>query len=116
MKSGNQSDDGGFTRTGRADQRRHRAGWGAKGNVVQNGLLLLVGEGHVLEGHFAADFRERESSAGVLVLRSFVEDLTRSFQPGNRFCDLRSDANYLKQRSGKVAEEHGVSEETAKCE
>src|SRR5271157_4356696 len=96
VESRNQTDDGGLARAGRADQRRHSAGAGAKGNVVQNGFRLLVGKGDVLEGDLPVNLWEHDLAVRVFVLRSFVQDLTRSFQPGDRFGNLRSDADDLK--------------------
>src|SRR5208337_4368028 len=112
----NQPNDRGLARAGRADQRGHRSWTSAKGNVVQNGFRLLVGKGDVLEGDLAANLGEHDLAVRVFVLGRFVQDLTRAFQTGNRFGDLRSNTDHLKQRRGEIAEEHGVGEEPAECE
>ena len=116
MERRNQANDGGLARAGRADQRRHRSRPGVEGNVVQHGFRLLVGEGHVLERHIAADFRQRDGALRVFVLGSLVQHLARPFQPGDGLGDLRSDADHLEQRRREIAKEHRVGKESAQRE
>ena len=83
---------------------------------MQNGLLLLIGEGHILEGDIAADFRERDCAVRVFIFRGFSQHLAGAFQPGDRLGDLGPDADDLEQRRGQIAEEHGVGKESAQRE
>src|ERR1035438_5435463 len=108
MEGRNQSDDGGLTRSRRSDQRRHRTRARSKRDVVQNGFLLLVGKGDVLEHKVAAYLGKRDCPVGVLVFGDLVENLARAFQTCERFGDLGANANNLKQWRGQVSEEHGV--------
>ena len=84
-----------------------------KRDVVQNGFLLLVGEGDILEGDVAAYLGQGDGAVGIFVFGSFVQNLAGALQAGDRFGDLGADANHLKQRRGQVSEEHGVGEEAA---
>ena len=46
--------DGGFTTARGTDDRRHGSGFDAEGYALQDRVVGLVGEGHVLEGHGCA--------------------------------------------------------------
>src|ERR1019366_8888633 len=113
MEGGNQPDDGGLARSRGSDQRRHRTQPGAKRDVVQDGFLLLVGKGDVLEGDVAAYLGKRDRPVGVFVFGDLVENFASAFQSSQRFRDLGADADHLKQWRGQVSEEHGVGEESA---
>jgi len=113
MEGGNQADDGGLARSRGPDQRRHRTRPGAKRDVVQDGLLLLVGEGDILEGDLAAHLGQRDRPLGFFVFGDLVENFAGAFQTGQRFRDLGADADHLKQWRGQISEEHGVGEESA---
>ncbi len=80
---------------------------------MQHGLLLLVGEADVLELEIAADRAEGDRAVGVFVLGRFVQHLACALQPGDRFGDLRADADHLEQRGSQISQEHGVGEEAA---
>src|SRR5205085_4742887 len=91
IEGGDQADDGGFSRAGRADQRGHGPGLGGEADVVQHFLVLFVREADVLRFDAAVDAVYRGAAAGSFVFRLFVEDFTRAFEAGDGFGDLRAD-------------------------
>ena len=96
VKGGNQANDGGFSRAGRADERGHCPRFGNEADVVQHLLPLFIREAdmHRLDQTF--DAVQSHGSARGFVFRLLVENFARALEAGDGFGDLRADSHNLK--------------------
>ncbi len=81
---------------------------------MQHGLAFVVGEGNVVENHFARDAPHSHLPSRILIFGALAQlpHLARlRSRPGQRFADLRSDPPNLKDRAYQKRQEHGEHEE-----
>src|SRR6516225_8476708 len=108
IKGRNQADDGGFSRSGRADECGYGSRLGDEADVVQYLLRRFIRKADMLDFQETVDAMHRYGAAGCFVFRLFVEDFARAFEPGDGFGDLRADGNDLKNRRDEKRQEGAV--------
>src|SRR5712675_136696 len=115
VESGDQPDDGGLPRTGRADQSGDRTGQRDKINVEENLLTGFVGKIHIFENDFTGDAVNDSVAGVILIFDFFVQDFTRALQAGDGFSKLRADGNNLENGGDEHRQECHVADQGAGC-
>ena len=113
VKGGNQADDGGFSRSGRADECGYGSRLGDEADVVQYFLGRFIGKADMFDFQETVDAMHRYGAAGGFVFRLLVEDFARALEAGDGFRDLRADGNDLKNRRDEKRQEGAVGKPLA---
>ena len=83
IEAADQIDDGRLACAGRADERNGLAGLDMEGNVFEDDLFLVVGEGDVLKVHAAFDGRQVISAFLILNVAGRIHDFEDSLHGGH---------------------------------
>src|SRR5262245_19762455 len=86
-----EADERALARAARANERRGRAGRRAERDLVQHGLLVVVGEAHALEGDVAAQLGAGLALFVPRVLAHLGADLADAVEAREGLRDLRPD-------------------------
>ena len=84
-----------------------------EGNIVQHRFAGLVVEIDVLESDLAAHFADRDRAPRILILRPFAQHFARPLEAGQRFGNLRADADDLEDRRDQERQERREGDELA---
>src|SRR6266404_1117249 len=109
IKRSDETNNGGFTRAGWADQRSDRAGQRDKINVEEDLLAGFIGKIHIFENYFASQASDGFIAAIVLIFDFFVQDFARALKAGDGFGELSTDGNNLENGSDQHGQKREIS-------
>ena len=104
VEAGDQVDYRGFARARRADQRDGLAGIDVEGDILEDHLFRVIGEGHIVKVHMTLDGRQVGRTLLGVDLNGRIEDFKDALGGGHRHQHVVVEVGKVVQRLPEAAQ------------